>query len=304
MWQPGAMSNPESQIRSILDSAGFANTVIVGNADGDRHLFCSREMREDEAQERIFHFASITKTVVAYSALIAHERSLLDFAEPANDGITKGATVEQLLSHVSGLPFAGQNTDWDPDPSTRHLVSGIVQTPGRRRVYSNLGFEVLGDVIAEHTGTPVDDWVEETVLSQLNLTRSILDGSPAYAMTGTITDLATIAEEYLTPTLITRSTWESATHAHFPEVEGVLPGYGRQTPNPWGLGFEIKGEKNPHWTSSEQSPRTFGHFGQSGSFIWVDPEAGSYAVFLGDEGFGTWHQEHWADLNALLPALL
>lgn len=298
------MSDPRSSIQRILDSADFANVVVVGNKNHDRHLFHSHHLGPTESEERIFPFASVTKTVVGYSTLVAAERSLLSLQDPANDGITKGATVEQLLSHVSGLPFAGQNSEWDPDPATRHLVSGIVQAPGRRRVYSNLGFEVLGDVITEKTGTPVDDWVEETVISQLDVASCILEGSPAYAMTGTIMDLATIAEEYMSPTLISQEMWENATHAHFPEVDGVLPGYGRQKPNPWGLSFEIKGDKSPHWTSAEQDRSTFGHFGQSGSFVWVDPVNESYAVFLGNKGFGAWHQDNWSSLNALLPEVL
>ena len=57
-------------------------------------------------------------------------------------------------------------------------------------------------------------------------------------------------------------------------LAGVLPGYGRQTPNDWGLGCEIRDHKSPHWTAPENSPETFGHFGQSGSFLWVDRAAG------------------------------
>ena len=60
----------------------------------------------------------------------------------------------------------------------------------------------------------------------------------------------------------------------FPGLVGVLPGFGRQEPNDWGLGFELRDGKSPHWTGSRNSPRTFGHFGRSGTFLWVDPEAG------------------------------
>ena len=54
----------------------------------------------------------------------------------------------------------------------------------------------------------------------------------------------------------------------------MLPDYGRFSPLDWGLGVELKGEKAGHWSGDRTSPRTFGHFGGSGTFLWVDPELG------------------------------
>ena len=59
------------------------------------------------------------------------------------------------------------------------------------------------------------------------------------------------------------------------------------------LGFEIRNGKQPHWTGTNSSPRTFGHFGQSGTFLWVDPEAGAACVTLTDRDFGPWAAEAW-----------
>ena len=55
----------------------------------------------------------------------------------------------------------------------------------------------------------------------------------------------------------------------------MLPDLGRFDPNDWGLGFELKDGKHPHWSGSRTSPRTFGHFGGSGTFLWVDPKSAS-----------------------------
>jgi hypothetical protein len=53
-----------------------------------------------------------------------------------------------------------------------------------------------------------------------------------------------------------------------PEAKpGVVPGFGRQSRSDWGLGFEIRDRKAPHWTGQRNSPPTFGHFGRSGSFL-------------------------------------
>ncbi|MGH3672729.1 MAG: serine hydrolase, partial [Pseudonocardiaceae bacterium] len=78
-----------------------------------------------------------------------------------------------------------------------------------------------------------------------------------------------------------------------PGLDGVLPGYGMQRPNDWGLGFELKDHKSPHWTGSRNSARTFGHFGQSGTFLWVDPAADLACVALTSRDFGAWAREVW-----------
>jgi CubicO group peptidase (beta-lactamase class C family) len=66
-----------------------------------------------------------------------------------------------------------------------------------------------------------------------------------------------------------------------------------QRPNDWGLGVELKGTKSPHWTGATNSPRTYGHFGQSGTCIWIDPERDTALVVLTDRDFGDWSREHW-----------
>ena len=63
------------------------------------------------------------------------------------------------------------------------------------------------------------------------------------------------AAELLAPTLIAPETLAEATSVQFPGLDGVLPGFGRQTPNDWGLGFELRDAKSPHWTGSLNSPR-------------------------------------------------
>ena len=79
----------------------------------------------------------------------------------------------------------------------------------------------------------------------------------------------------------------------FPGLRGVLTGFGRQDPLDWGLGFELRDAKSPHWTGSRNSPSTFGHFGGSGSFLWVDPEAGLACAVLSGREFDAWARDAW-----------
>jgi CubicO group peptidase (beta-lactamase class C family) len=172
----------------------------------------------------------------------------------------------------------------------------MLSTPGRRRIYSNRGFEQLADVVAKRTNAPFDRLVHDHVLGPLGMGATRLDGSPAHGAKGPLRDLATLGRELLAPTLVPDLTRE-ATRTAFPGLSGVLPGFGRQHPNDWGLGFEIRDGKSPHWTGARNSPRTFGHFGRSGTFLWVDPDAGLACACLTDRDFGPWAAQAWPLLS-------
>ncbi|MGH3586284.1 MAG: serine hydrolase domain-containing protein [Pseudonocardia sp.] len=225
--------------------------------------------------DRVFALASVTKPLAAYAVLVAVEEGAVEWDTPAGP---EGSTVRHLAAHTSGLSFS----------------DGVVQAPpGTRRIYSNVGFEVLGATVAEAAGMPFAQYLDEAVLAPLGMADTRLDGSPAADAVSTVADLARFAAELQAPTLLHPDTVDEATTVAFPGLDGILPGYGRQRPNDWGLGFEIRDGKSPHWTGAGSSPRTFGHFGQSGTFLWVDPDAGAACVALADRNFGPWAVESW-----------
>jgi CubicO group peptidase (beta-lactamase class C family) len=231
------------------------------------------------AQDRPFGLASVTKPLTAYAALIAYEEGAFDLDDPAGP---EGSTFRHLLAHASGLAF------------DEHRV---MAPPGTRRLYSNAGFEVLGDVVAKASGIPFAEYLGQAVLEPLGMTGTSLTGSPAAGAVSTAADLARFAAELQAPTLLHASTLATATSVAFPGLKGVLPGYGHQNPNDWGLGLEIRDGKSPHWTGASCSPSTFGHFGQSGTFVWVDPAAGAACVVLTDRDFGEWAIPLWPALT-------
>jgi CubicO group peptidase (beta-lactamase class C family) len=225
-----------------------------------------------------FQWASVTKPVTALAALVAIEEGTIDLDEPAGP---HGASVRHLLAHASGLP---------PD------AGPPLAQPGRRRIYSNAGFEVLAAVVEERAAMPFVAYLAGAVLEPLGLSAR-LEGSPASGLVGTLADLLAVGAELLEPTLVARETLDEATSVVFPGLAGVLPGFGRMEPNDWGLGFELRDAKSPHWTGTRNSPRTFGHFGRSGTFLWVDPEAGLACGCLTDRGFDDWAKEAWPRLS-------
>ncbi|MEP6977062.1 MAG: serine hydrolase domain-containing protein [Thermoleophilia bacterium] len=224
-----------------------------------------------------FPWASVTKLATALAVLVAVEEGTLELDAPAGP---PGSTVRHLLAHASGLP---------PDGETP------IARPGERRIYSNTGFEVLGDVLGKAAQMPFERYLTQAVFRPLSM-RATLEGSPASGLHGSLEDLVRLGRELLLPTLLAEETMGEATSVQFPGLVGVLPGFGRQEPNDWGLGFELKDAKSPHWTGARNSARTFGHFGRSGTFLWVDPDAELALACLTDLDFGDWAVEAWPRL--------
>src|SRR5262245_28540458 len=229
--------------------------------------------------DAVLQIASVTKLLTAYAALIAVEEGATSLDEPAGP---PGATVRHLLAHAAGYGFDG------PNPITR---------PGRRRIYSNTGIEVLASHVERAAGAPFATYLEEAVLAPLSMQSTALRGSPAHQLRSTVDDLCRFAAEIFAPTLLAPATLAEAMSVQFPGLAGKLPDVGSFDPLDWGLGFEIRDGKQPHWTGTANSPATVGHFGGSGCFFWLDPEAGLALVCLTDRGFGPWALAAWPALS-------
>ncbi len=225
-------------------------------------------------------WASVTKLCTALAVLVAVEEGTVSLDDDLGP---PGATVRHLLAHASGL---------GPDDRGRQLAR-----PGTRRIYSNAGYELLGEHLARRSRMSFSSYLRAGVLEPLGMQRTSLAGTPAAGATGPLGDLVALAAELLSPTLVSPATFELATSVAYPGIDGVLPGFGRQAPCDWGLGFELKDAKSPHWTGTRNSGRTFGHFGQRGAFLWVDPDAGLACAAACDRDFGPWAAAAWPSLS-------
>ncbi len=231
--------------------------------------------------DRPFPWASVTKPATALAVLVAVEEGTIGLDEPAGPA---GSTVRHLLAHASGL---------GPDPGPP------LARPGTRRIYSNAGYLELGKLVADRSGMDFADYLREGVLDPLGMSGSVFDagaGGPAAGLSGPLVDLLALARELAVPTLVSPETHLEVVSVQFAGLAGVLPGFRRFDPCDWGLGVEIRGDKQPHWTGTANSPSTFGHFGQSGSFVWVDPVAGVICAGLSDRPFGLWAVRSWPAL--------
>jgi CubicO group peptidase (beta-lactamase class C family) len=234
---------------------------------------------------RAVRLASVSKPVTALAILVAAEEGVVELDEPAGP---PGATVRHLLAHASGLPFEGETP---------------IAPPGRRRIYSNEGFRVVAEHLARRAEMPFAEYVRAAVVEPLGLS---LDptGHPGAGMHASLADVLALGRELLEPHLVARETHAEMTSVQFPGLDGVLPDFGRFSPLDWGLGVELKGAKAGHWSGERTSARTFGHFGGSGTFLWVDPQLGAACAVLTTREFGDWAKEAWPRLSdAVVSAL-
>jgi len=232
--------------------------------------------------DHVFDWASVSKLVTGLAVLTAIDDGTIDLHEAAPAPTPPGATIRHLLAHASGLPFDGE------------VAQG---RPGTRRIYSNTGFDLLGALLAERDERPFEATLRERVLRPLGMDGTVLRGRPSQGLHGPMRDLTSLAGELLRPTLVSAATFATATHVVYEGLPGVLPGVGRFDILDWGLAFELRDGKVPHWTGSRNSPGTFGHFGGAGTFLWVDPVLDVALACLTDRAFGPWALDVWPSLS-------
>jgi CubicO group peptidase (beta-lactamase class C family) len=257
--------------RDVLGAADAWGAGRAGVALLDRDGLVAERGSRDVA----LPWASVTKLVSALAVLLAVDRGLVGLDDPAGP---PGSTLRHLLAHASGLAF---------DDST------VIAAPERTRIYSNSGFDEAAAVVERAAGTPFSELARAWVLGPLGMSGATLEGRPSEGLRGTLRDLEALAYELLVPRTLPSSVIALASGVAFPGLKGMLPGFGVQDPLDWGLGVEVRGTKSPHWTGSGNSARTFGHFGGSGTFLWVDPDAGLALVALTDRTFGAWAVSAW-----------
>ncbi|OUM45541.1 serine hydrolase domain-containing protein [Arthrobacter sedimenti] len=228
---------------------------------------------------RVYRLASVTKLLTALTVLSAADEGVVSLSDQAGP---TGSTLLHLLSHASGVGFD----------------DGKVRAPaGSRRIYSNTGIDLAAAHVSSRSGKDFKDEMRTRVLEPLGMYHTRLVGPPSKGGEGTIADTALLAQELLKPVVFPSARINALSSLAYPGVAGFLPGFGHHTENDWGAGAEIRGHKSPHWTSPDNSPTTFGHFGMAGSFLWVDREAGLACSALSTVDFGEWAPVIWPDTS-------
>jgi CubicO group peptidase (beta-lactamase class C family) len=178
----------EQQVPGFAISVVEDNRVVYAAAFGVKNITRS----DDPVTTRsLFHMASITKTFVATSIMQLVENGKIDLDAPVvkylpyfrmADERYKIITVRQMVTHTSGIPdvddYEWNKPQYDDGALERYVRSlGNLKldfAPGQRFQYSNMAFEVLGDVIANVSGESFEDYVQHHILAPLGMKDSTL----------------------------------------------------------------------------------------------------------------------------------
>jgi CubicO group peptidase (beta-lactamase class C family) len=286
-----------------------------------------RERGGDEpvGPRTLFALASLTKPLVAAACMVALEEGLLDLDSDVRDGFT----LRHLLSHCAGLPAPG--ADWQEPPR---------YPPGTQRWYSNAGYVQAARLLEGAAGMTCAEYLSEAVLAPLALDASLGLPERDAARTARVWQPGRYGEgelfnserfradappqggafataraygAFLTcllargdaggHALLAPETVDEMLAPQFGPLPGGVDGVGEWPDLCWGLGFDVRGRREPHWAGPALGPRTASHFGASGTLAWLDPDRGLGLVALANRGsYSGWWREPWAALGSAVTA--
>jgi CubicO group peptidase (beta-lactamase class C family) len=303
--------------------------AVVVDAGGILAERCAgvRERGGDEpiGPGTLFALASLTKPLVGAACMVALEEGLLDLDAEVRDGFA----LRHLLSHCAGLPEAGLR--WQEAPA---------YAPGTQRWYSNAGYVQAAKLLEAASGMSCPAYLRGAVLGPLGMDASLGLAEADAPRTARVWQSGRYGEDELFNSqrfradappqgggfataraygaflacllagggsggraLLAPETVEEMLSPQFGPLPGGVGGVGEWPELCWGLGFDVRGRREPHWSGTALSPRAASHFGASGTLAWLDPERGLGLVALANRGsYSGWWREPWAELGAAVTA--
>ena len=173
------------EVPSITVAVSRGKEILLQEAFGQ----ADQENRVAATPHTMYSLASISKPFTATGLMLLVERGLVDLDRPVGEylgeakltgyaGQVSGATVRRVLAHTSGLPLHYQfflRNETYPRPSMVESIRryGILVTPpGARYQYSNIGYGILEQVIAQVSGRPYEQFLREEVFVPLGLSET------------------------------------------------------------------------------------------------------------------------------------
>jgi CubicO group peptidase (beta-lactamase class C family) len=200
-------------IVASLDVPGLAIGVVQEHKVVYTGAFGVRSMAtlEPVTTRSLFHMASVSKPFVATALVQLAGQGKVHLDAPVvsylpyfhvDDERSDQLTIRQMLTHTSGMPDA-DDYEWDKPQydagAVERYVRGLggaklIHAPGAKFAYSNMAFEVLGDVISKVAGQPFEEYVKDHILAPLGMHDSTFlktQVPPELALTPHITTLTT-----------------------------------------------------------------------------------------------------------------
>jgi uncharacterized protein YbbC (DUF1343 family)/CubicO group peptidase (beta-lactamase class C family) len=305
----------EAKLPGAVVTIGHRGSIVFQKSYGNR-----RTVPEPEPMQAntVFDLASLTKPIATATSIMhlagagkisIDDRVAEHLPEFAKEG-KQDVTIKQLLLHTGGMIPDNAMADYTGGPEVireKFLSLKFNYDPGTKFRYSDVGFQVLGELIYSKTGKTVAEYSSENIFQPLKMTETGYlpdeslrkraaptqqrDGQwmvgdvhdpRAYAMGGiaghaglfsTSEDLAIYAQmmlqggSYNGTQILTQESFKVMTTAY--EVPGAKRGLG------W--------DKQSGYSSNRgesMTPSAFGHGGFTGTAIWIDPELELFVIFL------------------------
>jgi CubicO group peptidase (beta-lactamase class C family) len=178
-------------IEQVIESFGLAG-LAIGIVKDDALVYAqgfgvrNLNTREPVTPRSLFHMASVSKPFVATAIMQLVEQELIELQAPVitylpyfklNDSRYANCTVQQMLSHTSGMPdvddYYWYQPAYDEGALERFVRSlsdmELLSAPGEKFKYSNAAFEVLGDLVAKVSRQPFEVYIKTHILDPLEM---------------------------------------------------------------------------------------------------------------------------------------
>lgn len=188
-------ADARTEIEKLMESEGIS-AYQVAVARGDRMIYTEAFGTADAGgkiptrTDTMFQVASISKPFVSTALMALVERGQIALDTPVNEvlagpelvayrGDAADATIARLLFHTTGMPYgyyhAGKDVPAVSKRTARDMIelSGVLATePGTRYQYTNIGYDLLGEILQETAGENIEEYIAREIIAPLGLTRT------------------------------------------------------------------------------------------------------------------------------------
>jgi len=176
-------------IRKQIDSGTIESAVL--HVQRGNEVF-QRAFGKASSADAIFLLGSITKTMTAAAVVVLADRGLLKLSDHAvkflpefSEGDRKEITIEQLLTHTSGLPdqLPENNALRQKHASLAEFVQAIVRTPllfkpGTQYHYQSMGIMLAAEIVQRVSKASLPEFLAKEVFTPLGMKHSALGPGP------------------------------------------------------------------------------------------------------------------------------
>lgn len=269
-------------------------------------------------ENTLFDIASLSKilgaTMIALRFLEEGKIRLYDTVEtffPEAPAEKKGITVLQLMTHTGGFPAHFYLSEYtaDPDAAAEVILNHpLAQAPGGDPIYSCMGYILLGKILEQAGGMPLDALAQRYVFDPLSMAHTTYrpegdiapteaDPATGIPLRGVVHDenarflggisanagLFSDLNDMITFTKMLARGGKSEEGTFFLSPATLQAALQNRTPNSKGefrgLGFNLAGSPR-NFLGDLMGSRAYGHTGFTGTSIAVDPDTGLWVVLL------------------------